>query len=192
MEKIQTLLEPIYTEIFSAVTDCDTNTNETLLSSFYEKINEPTLRKTLQEILATDLAEDTFVRPFIGILHRQLLADLLKKRTELYITSESTKETHLTETDQKVIYYICEYILAALAKKNKNNSALQSAIEMLLNKNDQAEKSFVDKFSAWTRKENRGGLKYPSDDFFFFLFVLVKCVSGNKRQSLLLLNEVLF
>ena len=172
----EALLQPVFKSIFSAAADSG-NDNETLFASFYEKAHEPELFKELKTLFNVLGSDQLLVRPFIGVFLHQLMGDLIEQRASMYSRTVEKTDSAISDYDQTVLFYVSGYIISALYKQARQAGKLNSEKQELLaeslghflkNESD-SEKTFVAKYTAWTEKVDRGGLKVPCDDFFLFI-----------------------
>lgn len=175
-QQVEELLKPVFKSIFTAAAE-DGQNNETLFATFYEKAHDPEVNTKLKDLLS-DLGDNgKLVRPFIGVMLHQLMSDLIEKRASMFKWAVEKTETNVSDYDQTVLYYVSGYIISALFKQvrqiGKRDSVkqelLKESIGHFLKKESDSEKTFVEKYSKWTEKVDRGGLKVPSDDFFLFI-----------------------
>ncbi|XP_053381194.1 uncharacterized protein LOC123532516 [Mercenaria mercenaria] len=171
---IEHKLCPYFFQVFENANSSDGNTNENLYSSFYKLTEDTKLSTEIQDVLKRTSGEN--FRPFVGVLLHSLMRSLIKNRAELFERRKDENVKPLDNNDQLVIFYISGYIIHTLTRKClKANSksvklqALQEAMRLLLKNESDSEKTFVNKYSEWTYKTNRGGLKIPSDSFFLLI-----------------------
>jgi hypothetical protein len=76
---------------------------------------------------------------------------------------------------------IAGFILHQLTKKIPE-AEIEAVNNLMKNERD-SEKTFVSKYSEWTKEISRGGLKIPSDIFFLFIRECEICVRKNISES---------
>ena len=130
----------------------------------------------LIEIIKVDTDQNLPFRQFVGILFHKILGETVLERSQMLEKTAEKRSSELSDSDQSVIYYISGYIITALHKQaskkkvqNVKLKALQEAMQVSLKHESDSEKTFVTKYSSWTEKINRGGLKIPSDNFYLFI-----------------------
>ncbi|XP_060562160.1 uncharacterized protein LOC132721800 [Ruditapes philippinarum] len=154
------------------IKDSDNNVNEVLLSKYYELFHDESLISNLIQILESLQISNVPLKQFVATLNRQLIQDLIHKRTEVYEKAIiQDKEIVLSHTEQSVLFYISGFMIKKIVTNKQLEKNLDDKMIAKLVKNDKdSEKTtFVNKFSEWTEQVNRGGLKVPSDNFFLFI-----------------------
>ena len=178
-EKVESILLPVYKSVFQAAAS-DGQNNETLFREFFQSMIKTETQDRLKMILdelSASLGIKLPVKQFLGVLHNQLLTDLIASRASMFKRTVEKTETSLTEADQNVLFYVSGYIISAMYKKSrhvgKNNSLKQELInetlQNFLKTETNSQKTFIQRFSKWSEKVDRGGLKTPSDNFFLFI-----------------------
>ena len=107
---------------------------------------------------------------------RELVACTIKAYRELVTRPEETAASKdLTASEKGVLYYVAGFILHKVGTRKHGNTALiQSCVS---NKKES-------RFAEWTAKLDRGGLKFPSDNFFELIYQCDRCVASRVGTKL--------
>lgn len=181
VKKVTEFLSLPYYGVFNNSNRQDLNIKEAIFMSFHNMSQE--ILPSLIDIVTENIEERLPFRQFCATFLHQILKDLIASRSELY-KKEISKSPELSEKEQQVLFYISGFLICALQKQLKRlkaseKEALIVGLEhMQLNKSN-TEKTMSQKFSNWTNKLDRGGLKIPSDDMFF----LVREIENQYRQQ---------
>lgn len=214
-DSILSALSPSFKGVISSSegsSNSDLTVNEQLFSSYYNMTCLDSIHTLLFNLLTTEINSNEIddsmpIKPFVALLQDRIFKELIKQRATLY-TRKSKEPTSLSETDQSILYYLSGYIISALKKestqvKNKKSSKHQKMFEQLselICKDTTSTKTFVSKYTKWTEKLNRGGLKVPSDNFFLLVrefeniyrkCVNLNCISANSLDIVTLTETIL-
>ncbi|CAG2218422.1 unnamed protein product [Mytilus edulis] len=176
----------------------DLTVNEQLFSSYYNTTCLDSIQSLLNNLLTTEINSYEIdhsmpIKPFIALL--------IKPRATLY-TRKSKEPTSISETDQSILYYLSGYIISALKKESAQVLNTRKCLNNYQNLSAKttSTKTFVTKYSKWTEKLNRGGLKVPSDNFFLLVrefeniyrkCVNLNCISANSLDIVTLTKTIL-
>ena len=192
--EVESVLNPVYKSVFKAAAS-DGQNNETLFREFFQSMLKTETQDRLKIILdqiASDSEEIKLpVKQFLGVLHNQLLSDLIASRSSMFKWTVEKTEKSLTEADQNVLFYVSGYIISAMCKKSRRVGKTNSLKQELLNETLQnflktesdSKKTFVKRFSKWTEKVDRGGLKIPSDNFYLFIRECEMCCRDTLDET---------
>ncbi|VDI04161.1 Hypothetical predicted protein [Mytilus galloprovincialis] len=201
-------LAPVFANLFEKVeSDCNTdlNTSEKLFSSFYKITVDNEFQSKLSAIVTSEFENIDFegelsAKLFLSVLQDALLKSLVKNRAQLYQKNATKLDTTMTNSDQSVLYYISGYIISKLQKKtyqhkNLKNQKIREAMTNFVVKQSTMLQEHVKKFAEWTEKLNRGGLKIPSDNFYYFIrhceIVLRQSIDlGNVNSQTLMITNL--
>ena len=168
---------PQFHSVFSTSINNGHNINEALFAKFYEVTSDKSLKTKLTNIIDPngEISKLLPVRPFIGVFLQQLMADLIERRSSLFFKEVEKTNNALSDSDQSVLFYISGYIISKMSKNRTKvklthkQELVKETVEHFLKNEKDSEKTFITKFSIWTDKMNRGGLKIPSDNFYLFI-----------------------
>lgn len=188
--QLSSILEPAFLAVLNSNAADGCSLKETLFSKFYEM----TLQSANEIIIALKDKIDPVLplRQFAGVLLRQVMEDIIDERSSIYKKDIEKAQNEISEADQSVLFYISGYIIHAVEKSQKrlkhSSQSMQDSISLLLKNEHDSKKTFIEKYSKWTERVNRGGLKIPSDNFFLlireFEFVCRKSVGEEALNSL--------
>ena len=115
------------------------------------------------------------------------MGELFKGLVENCEKKSDRKSESLSENDNTVLYYISGYIIRALEKKYnkiKNQVKRERKTEKVRSlRSDQPTKSFTDKYTRLLEIKDRGGLRKPSDEFFFLIREFENVVRTNVNMD---------
>jgi hypothetical protein len=171
-QKITSLLSESFFRIFNSSGRQDLNTKEEIFMLFHEMSQD--VLHPLLSIVSENVKEILPFQQFSAVFLHQLLEDLISSRSELYNKESSVSSTELSEQEQQVIFYISGFVICALQKrlkrlKSDEKEALINGLKLMQLNKTNTESTVSAKFSVWTNKLDRGGLKIPSDDMFFLI-----------------------
>ncbi|KAH3880415.1 hypothetical protein DPMN_004329 [Dreissena polymorpha] len=136
----------------------------------------------IQSSVKAQSAKD--INNFLQIIILELIAEVIKARRQLEEKTSAAKVSEISDSDNKVLYYISGYIIKYLEKKHSKQKNKQlrdrslKTVSALTNSSGAV--SFTDKFSVWYDKKNRGGLKMPCEDFFCMIREFERVVRENQ------------
>ena len=176
-DKVVLQLRPHFCAAFQKAGDTTCNMTEALYVEFY-KI---TVKKEL-DLELRNMTQGS--RVFVGVLLHELVEHLIINLSSLFEHKHEAQNKEMTDTEQSVLYYISGYLLFAIKKKAERGSSFprQKALLEAMKKSiamdtcDHSRRNFVDKYSNWLQKVNRGGLTVPSDNFFLLIREMEMCV----------------
>ena len=174
------LCEPFY-KVFNSEPKPDVNTKEAIFMNYYDQTLD--IMRPLTELLTNMHGPDIPARQFAAALLRQLLQDMIAKRSAMYETTAAKESETVSENEQSVLFYLSGFLIHALGKRVKRlkpdeRQATYDAIDRMKVQKDEKSNSLAKKFSTWTDKLNRGGLKIPSED----MFLLVREMESQSRN----------
>ena len=175
-EELKGLLQDKFYAVITNKTDTDSNTKEAIFSKFHKLTGNQEVSEKLQDIISVDMGQHLPFRQFVGILLHKILGETVLERSKMLEKTAEKRSSELSDNDQSILFYISGYVISALHKQaskkkvqNKKLQALQEAMQVSLKRESDSEKTFIAKYSSWTEKINRGGLKIPSDIFYLFI-----------------------
>ncbi|XP_046571626.1 uncharacterized protein LOC124279790 [Haliotis rubra] len=140
------------------------------------KFHQMRLNEGLQSDIHNILVEVTSESHRIIHIFAQCLLDRILRNMLKHLSESIQKQSHQTasaisDNDQAVLYYISGYILHALLKKRAifGMDIEQHLGELFLLSDATSKEEYIVRFSKWTEKMNRGGLKFPSDNFYLLI-----------------------
>ena len=173
--------------------------NEEIFSTFYITTIDPTFQDKCLSVINSITATSRFSSVFLSVLLRGLLDQIISNKV-LLLTSNTQKTSDkvpaINDSEQCTLFYISGYIISALKKESARFStsakhkALGHAISACVKENKSAPATFVDKYSVWTAKLNRGGLQTPCDNFFLMVREFELILRQECDTSLVAVNSL--
>lgn len=166
--------------------------------SFFRKIHAIRLSSSLKELhddiksLEYPHFDSINVNNFLQVLVLEFTNSFLESLCQTMKTrSEVEIQENVSENDQKILFYIGGYIVHALKKRYSKLSSTETKERKKLELRNLSSKTsnskYIDKFSTWFEKKDRGGLKRPCDNFFLLLrsveLVIRKHIINNLNMT---------
>ncbi|XP_048241877.1 uncharacterized protein LOC125374684 [Haliotis rufescens] len=173
-EKLISVLTPEFQEVFYKFGHgCSLSADREQL---WMKFHQMRLNDELQSDLHSILVKMTSESQRIVHIFAQCLMDRIMRNILKYISESQKKHfeqtaSTISDNDQAVLFYVAGYILhAVLKKKMICGTDIDMHVEEWLASSDESSKSvYNEKFSKWTQKMSRGGLKFPSSNFYLLV-----------------------
>ncbi|XP_052278876.1 uncharacterized protein LOC127877232 [Dreissena polymorpha] len=174
-EIVRKKFEDLMLEVFNGSSGASTSERETIFRKLHEKrlssaVIEDLIRTINNETTKhSEEAVNNFIQDFV----LELVGEIFKSFVELGAQSSKNTSEVISENDSKVLFYISGYLISTLLKrysKVKNPTEREhkkDVMKSLVNKS--SEKTFTEKYSTMIDYKNCGGLKKPSDNFFFMI-----------------------
>lgn len=163
-----------YTKFSGIVVDCNVSKSSEAVAMFTK------LHKfRLDEISHRDLyamlpgCSEESIMDFCQMFSLEIIGEIARVRLEKEKKQTNMCAETVSENDQSILYYISGYIIRSLKKrysnikdKLKRDSKLKCVERMT---QESGSRNMSAKFSKWTSKASRGGLKHPNDDTFLMV-----------------------
>ncbi|XP_070545160.1 uncharacterized protein [Ptychodera flava] len=152
----------------------------TSLSSDYEKFFANFHAKRCDKSFMDKIANKVFstessnAHVYCQVFLRELIDLIIGKQSESMAKELKDQDTSLSQHDQEILAYIAGYIIHALQNKYWKSEIVSRELKKLTKECTQSFKGY----GAWLEISDRGGLKYPSNDF----FLLIRVIENKLRQ----------
>ena len=130
-----------------------------------------------------------FYQVFLRKLVEVMLAELIDRNRK----EEVTKLIPLSETEQQVLYYIAGFIVSKLKKNHSKSKSLKDCDNLIkiISTSNLQDLGFLQNVSEWTSRLDRGGLQYPTQDFYLLIREMENITNSNIDMSSLSAHSLL-
>lgn len=191
--KVQFLEQPLVghlKDIFSCNL-CDTHARELFFTKFHSLRLSKCVQMECVSLFILNGCEEKrediihFLQEYLLELPTEILGRLLQENR----TTSNTHADQISNMDQQILYYISGFIVANLKKKCMRMTPVYreerlQLLEKLFCKTGNS--SFVAKFDAWLKKNSRGGLLRPTDNFYLLvreLEIIIRRIPNHSHMQ---------
>ena len=156
---------------------------------FFAKVHELKLNVELKEDFFKLLGFERSARSstmFYQCLVREIVESLMAHMIVLNESEFENKPTKHTSTEQEILYYIAGFIVKKVKGNIDNLRCLRGHENILASLYVSAQDDFgyLESVKSWTQALDRGGLQYPSKDFYLLIRELDSIVCSQLYEKL--------
>ena len=186
MTALQGVIEPIFKQIFS----CGFTTQmerELMMTKFHSCRSDPNTISKICQVIQPFTDQKKVAQLVVQNILCEVLKSLVRKIKDNINVDQTTTKDSLSESDLNGPYYVSGYLINKLTQYQRKRRALRdhkTLISTLSVSADQVGANRLTKMMEWTKVQDRGGLKYASDDFFSLVKEIDSIASPSASEKM--------
>ena len=129
---------------------------------------------------------------FYQVFLKELIEAMLAESIVLNEQEFDNKPSKHTQSEQEILYYVAGFIIKKIKENSNKLLCLRHKDNMLLCLScDGTDLGFLSSIKSWTCELDRGGLQYPSKDFYLLIREIDSILSNKLQMEFLHANSIL-